>query len=84
MGLAETVAKNDHRASLIALRDYLAQRLEEVEPHQAAPLAARLADVLDRLAGLPAEKSGTVLDELSARRAADGRTSAVSARSRRG
>lgn len=70
-GLAATAATGDHAATLRALRDRLARQIDESDSgRDVAALAARLADVLDKLAALPAERKGTALDELSQRRAA--------------
>ena len=68
MVLREVVAEGDLRESLIALRDVLAERLEEAKPAESAPLARQLADVLARIAALPGEEKSR-LDDLAARRA---------------
>lgn len=84
-GLAAVLAKGDPRASLVALRDFLARSLEESESgRDRAALSARLTDVLDRVAALPAPVEGTALDELAQRRSDDGRVTARPARARRG
>ena len=67
--LPEVVREGDHRASLIALRDHLAERLAVAEK-DAAPLARQLTIVLAQIASLPASESGSKLDEIAARRAA--------------
>ena len=67
--LPEVVRAGDHRASLIALRDHLAERLAVAEK-DAAPLARQLQIVLTQIASLPASESGSKLDEIAARRAA--------------
>ena len=69
MSLPEVVREGDHRASLIALRDHLAERLVSAEK-DAAPLARQLTIVLAQIASLPASESGSKLDEIAARRAA--------------
>ena len=70
-GLHAIAATGDKAATLRALRDALARDYDLAEyARDRATLAARLADVLDRIDALPAEKKGTPLDELGARRAA--------------
>jgi hypothetical protein len=68
-GLAKVVAAGDRRASLEALRDFLAARLEAVDPDKTAPLAKQLADVLRELSTLAVPK-GSKVDDLAAKRAA--------------
>jgi len=67
--LPDVVREGDHRASLIALRDHLAERLLTADK-DAAPLARQLQQVLSQLAALPAPESESKLDEIAARRAA--------------
>lgn len=51
--LVPVVAAGDHRDSLEALRDYLADALDQTDsPRDQAPLASRLQAVLDRLADM--------------------------------
>ncbi len=70
-GLVGAVGSGDRRRALEAVRDDLARRLAECESgRDAAALAARLLDTMDRLEALPAPKEGTALDELARRRAA--------------
>jgi hypothetical protein len=84
-GLAGVLAGGNTRASLVALRDFLARSLEECESKRdQAGLTARLMDVMDRIAALPAPLEGTALDELAQRRASGERVSATAARSHRG
>ena len=66
--LSHVVASGDYRASLEALRDHLAASVEVVDADKKAPLAKQLADVLDKLANLPAEKGRSTFDDLAARR----------------
>lgn len=69
-GLAKVAASGDIGATLRALRDRLAADIEVCESgRDLAALSARLTDVLERIAALPAEKKGTALDELARRRA---------------
>lgn len=83
--LAAVVGAGDRRASLVALRDFLARALDETESKRdVAALVARLTDVMDKIEALPAPVEGTALDELARRRVADGRVTATAARSRRG
>lgn len=68
--LLDIVRSGDRRASLEALRDHLAARLDDdPHPRDAAPLAQRLADVLATLADLPESGGKSVVDELTAKRA---------------
>lgn len=70
-GLAATAASGDTAATLRTLRDLLAAQIEVCESgRDLAALSARLMDVLERIAALPAERKGTALDELARRRAA--------------
>jgi hypothetical protein len=68
-GLAETLKAGDHRASLEALRDELAEKMERADANVVPQFAARLQAVLTELAGLPA-KERTEVDELVERRKA--------------
>jgi hypothetical protein len=67
--LADAVRSGNLREQLLALRDYLAARLDDYPPaRDAAPLAQRLQDVLIALDGIPddsAEVSAVV--DLTAR-----------------
>ena len=76
MSLSDAVAGGSRRVALEALRDGLAWSFEVAEPDKRAPLAARLVEVLDKLAALDAEdgsmKKGSPLDELAKRRADGG------------
>lgn len=68
--LADVVAEGDRRASLEALRDTLAQALDEAEPKDVAALALRLSKVLEELDNLPAWNEGDgFVDQLKAKRA---------------
>jgi hypothetical protein len=71
VSLPEKAAAGERKATLAALRDVLASSIVEADPDKRAPLAARLVEVLDKLAALepPEQKKGTVVDELKARRA---------------
>jgi hypothetical protein len=64
--LEDVVAAGDHRKSLEALRDYLARRLDEPWTHgrDAAPLAQRLTDVIEKLAALPDPAGVSQIDDL--------------------
>lgn len=69
-GLAAVAATGDTGATLRALRDRLARQIDATDSaRDVAQLGALLDKVLERLAALPAERKGTPLDELSARRA---------------
>ncbi len=65
----ETVADAEYRARLVALRDRLESAVLEAAHRDLAPLSARYADVLDRLAALPEVAEVDVVDEFAARRA---------------
>ena len=66
--LTSAVAES-RRAGLTAIRNHLADALERVDPHQAAPLAKQLAEVMRELEML-GESKGSTVDVLAARRAA--------------
>jgi hypothetical protein len=66
--LTEAMATGDPRTQLVAMRDHLARRLEEAEDRSAAPIAARLADVVERLADLPDSEEVDSVDDLASRR----------------
>jgi hypothetical protein len=68
-GLVATLKSGDHRASLEALRDELAEKMAKADPNVVPQFAARLQAVLAELAGLPA-KERTDVDELVERRKA--------------
>jgi hypothetical protein len=69
-GFAAVAATGDTGATLRALRDVLARQIDACESgRDLAALSARMTDVLERIAALPAEKKGTALDELARRRA---------------
>lgn len=59
----------DYRARLLALRDRLEAAIAEAGDRELAPLTARYVDVLDRVKALPEERTGDVVDDLTARRA---------------
>ena len=65
----ETPADADYRARLVALRDRLEGAVLEAAHRDLAPLSARYADVLDKLAALPDVVEVDVVDEFTARRA---------------
>ena len=68
MTISETVAEGDYEASLIALRDHLAGRLESAAHREAAPLARQLAIVIERIANLETPGVSRV-DDLATKRA---------------
>lgn len=71
MPLSEEVASGDVRRSLTALRDHLAQALENCRRADAvAPIARQLADVIERLEKLPDENRESAVDDLTKRRSA--------------
>ena len=67
--LAGRAAAGDRRATLEALRDFLAAQLQNAEKEIPA-LAKQLRDTLAELDGLPDAKEASRVDELNARRAA--------------
>ena len=67
--LAGRAATGDRRATLEALRDFLAAQLQNAEKEIPA-LAKQLRDTLAELDGLPDAKEASRVDELNARRAA--------------
>lgn len=81
MSLEQVVAGNDYRASLTALRDFLARQLDECDSmRDAASLTARLADVLERIEAIPGEAEVSAADEIARRRASRRSSSAGPAR----
>ncbi len=70
--LVVEVGSGDHRRALEALRDRLAADLDVAPPTVSAQLAAQLRATLAELAGLPVVISGSVVDDLIARRKARG------------
>jgi hypothetical protein len=65
----ETLKAGDHRASLEALRDALAQGMAKADANVMPQYAARIQAVLAELAALPAQER-TEVDELVERRKA--------------
>ncbi len=73
MALVDAAASGDRLKTLEALRDVLAASIMDADPDKRASLAARLTDVLAQIAELaPKEKAGDPLDEIAARRTAQG------------
>jgi hypothetical protein len=65
------VVAGDYRASLVAIRDNLAQRLAECRfAKDAAPLAKQLCDVLAAIEAVPDVGKADVVDEIASQRAA--------------
>jgi len=77
MSLKDTVVKNDHLKSLIALRDRLADEIDNATmARDIGTLSKQLVEVLEQIALIkPAE--GSVIDELGAKREARRRGIAV-------
>lgn len=67
--LADTLKAGDRRASLEALRDHLAEKMEKADPNVVPQFAARIQAVLSDLAALPAVER-TEVDDLVERRKA--------------
>ena len=70
LSVAEVAASGDERATLEAMRDRLAQAMDEAPDAVVAQVAGRLQHVLARLAELGAPKKETLTDVLAERRAA--------------
>jgi hypothetical protein len=66
---AQTIKAGDYRTQLEALRDRLAEKMEDADPNVVPQYAARLQAVLEKLADLPAPER-TDVDELVERRKA--------------
>lgn len=81
--LPEIVKEGDHRASLLALRDHLAERLLSADK-DAAPIARQLTIVLRELEALPNPAVESKVDEIAKRRAARRAKAAGSQRSAEG
>jgi hypothetical protein len=69
MTFVEALKSGDHRASLEALRDQLAEGMALAEPNVIPQYAARLQAVLSELAGMPTVER-TAVDDLVERRKA--------------
>ena len=72
MTLLEAVRTNDRRASLVALRDYIAASLDETESKRdAAALTKRMMEVMEAIDALPdPEADATPLDAARKKRGA--------------
>ena len=69
-GLEGVVRGNDYRASLVALRDFLARQLDQCESlRDVASLSARLSAVLADIEALPNKAEVSAADEIAQRRA---------------
>lgn len=67
--LVDAVEAGDHYRSLCALRDLLAERLEDTQSvRDSASLAKQLRDTLNEIAGMVDTTEGSILDELASRR----------------
>jgi len=69
VSVSDAAATGDRAATLAAIRDNLAARLDDPEIRDAASVARQLVGVLDALAEGPAEEADFI-DDLRARRAA--------------
>ncbi len=74
MTIAEAAATDDRKATLIAMRDKLAQDMDDAPPAVVAQIAARLSAVLVELEELAAPEKVSPLDELDQRRQGRGAT----------
>lgn len=69
--LVDVVKVGDHAASLVALRDHLAEAVQSCDSmRDLAALSARLADVLERIESSPTKAEVSPADEVAQRRAA--------------
>ena len=72
MSVSAAVSSGLERDALIALRDRLAKEIDACESgRDLAALSRQFVDVVTRLGDAEEAKGGTVLDELSKRRAAN-------------
>ncbi len=77
MGLANIARQGDRVAILKALRDRLADDLDNAEePRDVAALALRLSDVLAQIDAMPTSEKVSRADEIADRRAARRRAGA--------
>jgi hypothetical protein len=85
MEFLETLKSGDHRASLEALRNKLAEAMELADPNVVPQYAARIQAVLAELASLPSVERTDVDDLVERRKARRASTDAkLRARQRRG
>lgn len=81
----KTLKAGDHRDSLEALRDKLAEQMEKADPNVVPQFAARLQAVLTELASLPSVERSDVDELVERRKARRARTDAkLRAKQRRG
>ena len=73
MSVSSAAASGVEREALVALRDRLAEEIDACDSgRDLAALSRQFVDVVTRLGNSEDAKGGTVLDELSKRRAANG------------
>lgn len=73
MSVSEAASSGSERDALMALRDRLAAEIDACDSgRDLAALSRQFVDVVTRLGDSEDAKKGTVLDELSKRRAANG------------
>jgi hypothetical protein len=71
VSVADVCVSGDRLAALEALRDRLAQEVDQcVNPRDLPALVLRLTDVLSQIDDLPASQKASVADEIAQRRAA--------------
>ena len=68
--LTAAAAAGDRLTTLCALRDVLAESIEDADPDKRAPLAARLSDVLAQIEAAAEPEAEDGVDEIAQRRAA--------------
>lgn len=68
--VSDAVRSGDRRASLTAIRDHLAARLETAPPRDVAAIARQLSDTIEQLENMPKEKGASIVDQLAAKREA--------------
>lgn len=69
MSLVKKVQEGNRRASLVALRDIIASRIELAAPRDTAALAKQLTEVLLAIEGIKDDAKEDKADELARRRA---------------
>lgn len=80
--LGRVASRGNRRATLVSLRNKLAEAIDECESARDLPgLSRQLADVLEQIDAIPNKAEVSAADEIAARRASRRSSSAGSARS---
>lgn len=66
--VSSVVKQGNRRASLVAIRDNLATRLDTCPPREVAPIAKQLVDTIREIEDLPIEKEESLVDQLARKR----------------